>query len=75
MITAWQTKLRPPSRLPAVHSRLRSSIQATKTLSPSAAIERSQAPCPVGRPAITGVEKVRPPSRLVAIAVCTSRVP
>ena len=75
VITAWQGNVRPASRLPAVHSRSRSSLQATKTFSPSAASSRSHAPWPVGRPAITGVENVRPPSWLAATTACTSRVP
>jgi hypothetical protein len=73
-ITDWQTNVRAPSRLPAVQRRLRSSLQATKTLSPSAATDRSHAPWPVGLEAITGGEKERPPLRLVAIATWSSRV-
>ena len=36
---------------------------------------RSHAPWPVGRPAITGGENVRPPSWLAASTVCTSPTP
>ena len=60
VMIAWHTNERAPSRPPAVHSRSRSSLQATKTLSPSAAIETSHAPWPVGLLATTGFAKFGP---------------
>ncbi len=74
-MTAWHGNVRPASRLPAVHSRLRSSLQPTKTFSPSAASDTSHAPCPVGRPAITGAANVRPPSWLAATTTWSSLIP